>query len=241
MKRLFIFLFTAICFAAEASPSDLFTKAQKAYDNEQYAEAATLYESMLDSGINNTEIYYNLANAYFKSDDLPRAIKFYRTAWFHSPRDPDIQANLQFAFDTAGVVAPQPPWVERSFRFLSKHEWQRVAAGAYCLLALLLILALLLRRQRRLWLTLCTLPGMALVLATAGWWNWNSLERHPEYVVATNTTALHSPLDNARSFFNIPEGALVKQEEIQGEWIKISYNGKNGGWLKEEDILHLSP
>ncbi|MBN2702780.1 MAG: tetratricopeptide repeat protein [Pontiellaceae bacterium] len=242
MKRapLFLFILTA-CSTLWAAPNDIFRQAKTAYGNEQYAEAASLYESMLNLGVDNMEVYYNLANAYFRNGDLPRAVRYYRTAWHHAPRDPDIQNNLQYALDTAGVVAPKTSWAERPLQSFSKHEWTRIAGGAYCLLALFLLLALLLPRRRKLCLGLCSIPAVLLLLSGAGWWQWQTFDRRPECVVLAETTVRHGPLDNAREFYRIPAGALVRQKSSQGDWVEISYDNKSGGWIKIGDILHLSP
>ncbi|NLX24736.1 MAG: tetratricopeptide repeat protein [Lentisphaerae bacterium] len=242
MKRvpLFLVILTASSILW-AAPEDIFSQAKTAYGNEKYAEAASLYESMLNLGVDNMEVYYNLANAYFRNGDLPRAIQYYRTAWHHSPRDPDIQNNLQFALDTAGAIAPKTSWTERPLQLLSKHEWTRLAAGAYCLLALFLLLALLLPRRRRLGLGLCSIPAVLLLLSAAGWWQWKTFERRPECVVLAETTVRHGPLDKALEFYRIPSGALVRQKSTQGEWVEITYDNKSGGWMKTEHVLPLSP
>ncbi|MBN2684024.1 MAG: tetratricopeptide repeat protein [Pontiellaceae bacterium] len=242
MKRAPLFLiFLTACGALWAAPDDIFRQAKTAYGNEQYAEAANLYESMLNLGVDNMEVYYNLANAYFRSGDLPRAIQYYRTAWHHAPRDPDIKNNLSYALKTAGVVAPKTFWAERQLQSLSKDEWTRLAAGAYCLLALFLLLALLMPRRRKLCVGLCSIPAVLLLLSGAGWWQWNTFERRPECVVRAETTVRHGPLDKARAYYNIPAGALIRQKSTQGDWVEITYDNKSGGWIKTDNILHLSP
>ena len=85
---------------------DLFTKAQAAYDDGRYAEAVLLYDNMVSNGVESTEVIYNLANAYFKDGDLPKAVWHYRKAWYRAPRDPDINANLHFALSAAGAIEP---------------------------------------------------------------------------------------------------------------------------------------
>ena len=81
-----------------------FLEAQAAYDDGRYAEAVMLYSKLLDRGVSNHEVHYNLANAYFKDSDLSHAVWHYRKAWHDAPRDPDIRANLHFALNAAGAL-----------------------------------------------------------------------------------------------------------------------------------------
>ena len=65
---------------------------------ELYRRAALRYERLLDEGgIRNGRLYYNLGNAYFRMDDLGRAILSYRRAELYLPGDPDLRQNLESA------------------------------------------------------------------------------------------------------------------------------------------------
>ena len=63
-----------------------------------YDQAILLYEKIIDQGgIHNGKLYYNLANAYFLTGDLGRAILNYRRAEQLDRGDVDIRNNLAFA------------------------------------------------------------------------------------------------------------------------------------------------
>jgi hypothetical protein len=65
---------------------------------ELYAKAILLYEKIVDQGgVHNAKLYYNLANAYFLTNDLGRAILNYRRAERLDRSDVSIRNNLAFA------------------------------------------------------------------------------------------------------------------------------------------------
>lgn len=65
---------------------------------ELYDKAILLYEKIIDQGqIHNAKLYYNLANAYFLTDDIGRAILNYRRAEQLDRSDVNIRNNLAFA------------------------------------------------------------------------------------------------------------------------------------------------
>lgn len=65
---------------------------------ELYGKAILLYEKIIDQGgIRNAKLYCNLANAYFLTNDLGRAILNYRRAEQLDRSDVNVRNNLAFA------------------------------------------------------------------------------------------------------------------------------------------------
>jgi len=101
--------------SAQAGLSDdqrrtLLDEAQAAYDRgasilptepvaarEAFRTAATRFQQLVDDGIRNGPLYYNLGNAYLQSGDLGRAILGYRAALEYEPGDPSLLHNLEHA------------------------------------------------------------------------------------------------------------------------------------------------
>lgn len=243
MKRLSLILImvTETCLAASSGFETSFQRAEQAYDAGNYAEAATLYESMLSNGVSNVEVHYNLANAHFKAGQLPEAVREYRTAWYEAPRDPDIAANLHFALNAAGAVESVPSITERFMTTLSSREWIWTATGSYLAACLLVLLGMLNRRGRPVLLKLSLVPLLSLLVSAGGWTQWQTFRSNPEAVVQTGSTALFGPMEGATAHYKLPAGALVRQRNTDPKgWIEVEYDGKNG-WIKQENIALVSP
>lgn len=244
---LFILLtLTTFLSAAKAqqpnAPEIVFAEAQIAYDDGRYAEASLLFEKLIDSGVGNVEVRYNLANAYFENAQLPEAVWHYRKAWYAAPRDPGIRANMHFALNAAGAAEPAPGFLERVFSTLSQNEWIMVAIGAYILFTLLLILGLLIRPAKRTLTKSSLLPAALILVAAGGWWHWQQLGTNPEWIVVkSGATALYGPVEGSTAHYELPLSALVRQRSTDAKgWVEIEYDGK-GGWLREEYIRRVSP
>ena len=78
------------------SASMLFKKGNQSYEEGRFEQAIEEYEKILDLGIKNFKVFYNLGNAYFRQNQLGRAILNYRRALALQPRDEDTKANLSF-------------------------------------------------------------------------------------------------------------------------------------------------
>ena len=82
--------------------NQLFRQANSTDDSKQaqklYEKAILNYEKIISDGrIQNSKLYYNLANAYFLSGNIGKAILNYRRAEKLDGSDANIQKNLAFA------------------------------------------------------------------------------------------------------------------------------------------------
>jgi len=77
MKRLIFilsFIFALQSFAGE----QLFFQGNSEYANENYSTAISLYDSILTKGLESSELYYNLGNCHYKTQDWANAIWHYK-------------------------------------------------------------------------------------------------------------------------------------------------------------------
>ena len=72
------------------SADSLFQKANTAYQNNNFVLAIELYEKITAEGLQSTALEYNLGNAYFRNDNLGKAILHYERALLQSADDEDI-------------------------------------------------------------------------------------------------------------------------------------------------------
>src|SRR4051812_31417158 len=93
-------LFFSFIFSAEAEVLNesqqvqLFVKANEAYHQQKFSDAKNKYEELVDSGLTNGNLYYNLANCYVKLNNNGLAMAYYLKAKELNPRDADIDSNL---------------------------------------------------------------------------------------------------------------------------------------------------
>jgi len=61
-------------YAQSPTPAENMASANDLYNIERYQEAAQSYERLVGLGYEDQDLFYNLGNAYYKQDDLGRAI-----------------------------------------------------------------------------------------------------------------------------------------------------------------------
>jgi tetratricopeptide (TPR) repeat protein len=61
-----------------------------------YQKALLRYEHLVEKGVRNGKLYYNIGNVYYRLGDIGRAIVNYRRAERYSKTDPNLEQNLNF-------------------------------------------------------------------------------------------------------------------------------------------------
>lgn len=79
---------------SDSQPNDS-TFEVKPEARQQFQQAATKYQQLIDSGIRSEAIFMNAANAYSQAYDFPRAIVNYRRVLIRSPNDVNATNNCQ--------------------------------------------------------------------------------------------------------------------------------------------------
>ena len=222
-----------------------FEKANAHYETGQYTEAAQTYQGLIEEGVLAPELFLNLGNAWFKAEEMGRAIAAYRTGLHLAPRDPDLRFNLQHVREEVhGSEAPPVGGWQSWFTRLTLNEWTIIFMVAYWIWALLLIL-----REWRpaLQPTLhgyTTSAGIitALLLGcmAASWQAWIG---QPEAVVTTPEAVVrYGPLEASQMHFQLRDGneVLVLDEKVgETSWVQIQAPDGREGWLKKSEVAEV--
>lgn len=207
-----------------------------------YAEATRIYEQLLDQGVNDSVVFYNLGNAYYQQGDVGRAILNYERALQLAPRDRDIQANLTLARQqvqgSLTETAPGPLALLAS----ATGRWLTLDETAFLLLGLWFVAGLLFLAwqqfppgtQRRRVRRLALVAAMLIVLGGGSLASRLYTARtYPEGVIVAQSIGVSSePGAPATTGLALPGGSTVHLTEIRGQWAHLSApGGAQKGWV----------
>jgi len=101
MKKIAIYIlliiFSNSLLFSQTDASQIFKEANEYYAKKDYSAAIEKYEQLINQGNISANIYYNLANAYYRNNNIGKAILNYKRAKKLDPSDYDINFNLQLA------------------------------------------------------------------------------------------------------------------------------------------------
>ena len=109
--------------------------ANAAFASGDYAQAAPLYEKLIERDGPAAARLFNLGNTYAKLNQPGPAVLSYERAALLAPRDADIRANLKLTRPAnAATLQSPPPWWMAPLYWLSLNEWSWTTALGITLL-----------------------------------------------------------------------------------------------------------
>ncbi len=229
--------------AIAQSPAVHFEAANGFYKEGAYEEAAKRYDTILKLGYESAEVYYNLGNCYFKSNQLGLAILNYKRAEQLDPFDDEIRRNLSLAQKAAiddFEIMPLPLFRSAYLKFLLL-----LSADTWAILGLIGLSLLIIGSFLYLFSDLGRLGFIlgsvgligALLFTSLAVANRNHLKKNvPAIVMSASSYAKSGPGDKAEDVFILHEGAEVKVIESYEGWRKIKLPDGKVGWILGEDI-----
>ncbi len=236
-------LLAFIPFAASAVSKQ---EADSAYMREDYQQAASLYEKLLQQGV-SASIYYNLGNAYYRMENMPKAILNYERALVLSPGDKDIRFNLQMARSkTVDRITPESEmffvtWYRSVVSQASADGW---AVTAVVALVVAIALALLYLFAGRIWLRKVGFFGSLLLMVlfiAANVFAWQQkqrvVSRSGAIIMSSAATVKSTPSKGGTDLFILHEGTKVTIiDNSMSGWAEVSVADGREGWIEKSAI-----
>jgi len=228
---------------AEDEIPSLFRQANALYAQGKYSEAIEGYKAIIGTGWESGPIYYNLANTYFKLNNLGRAILNYRKAWNLSPGDPEIIKNLEYAReglrdDIAALPLSLLARIKRTVILqFPLGVWIGISAALYFLTIGWLLAAVLIRSLRKKSPLVLKWLGGALVLSIIISVLAHSFYQTPGAIILQPTVSVrYGPAESDAAAFELHEGTEVKVVRSKNGWLQISLPDGKSGWLPSDSL-----
>ena len=249
-KVLFTLIILSIYNLAIASDAkDLLSTANEAYRTNDFTTAIEQYEAILQSGFESKAVYYNLGNAYYRNEELGKAILNYERARIQAPNDADIKHNLKVArqqLQDEIEVLPEfflTRWWHSTRMGLSISGWGILALFLLWLgIAGLIVWVLIPVRQQKkvgfiLGVVLLVLFFLPLSLAISR----GSFEKHSEtaIIIKPEVELRAGPDEISNTVLALHQGTKVFiLDQLEG-WYRVMLENREEGWLEEEAIEEI--
>ncbi len=227
----------------EGEIPSLFRQANALYTQGKYPEAIGEYNRVLAEGWESAPLYYNLANAFFKNNELGRAILNYRKAWNLAPQDPEINKNLEYARESLRddiAALPLSLWARARRAVILQFPlgfWIGLSAVLYFVTALWLLLVLLIRPLKKaaapVLKVLIPCLAAAIVLSLLAY----SFYATPRAIILDPAVSVrYGPAETDAAAFELHEGTEVTVVREKGSWRQIHLPDGQSGWLPADSL-----
>ena len=221
-------------------------EADSAYVRGEYQQAIKDYEALLKQGA-SADLYYNLGNAYYRTENITRAVLNYERALLLSPSDRDIRFNLQMARSkTIDKITPEQDmffvtWYHSLVNMTSVDGWADIALIS---LALAIVLALLYLFSERIWLRKVGFFGAIFLVVVFLLSNIFAhqqkdllVHRRGAIVTAPAITVKSTPAKQGTDLFILHEGTKVTiTDDSMKDWKGIRLADGKEGWIETRQL-----
>lgn len=241
MKRilyLILFLIPALSFA---NVQDEMSRAEALYEQQNYDSVLCIYKTLIDQDYESADLYYNLANAYFKKNELAYAILFYEKAFLLNPHDEQIKHNLKYAnaqqVDKVDSISTGfvTKWYESVYRLASVSVWTVLTILFFilCLVGVYVFLFSQTVKHKK----ISFYSAILLVLFSFATFMFaksrNKELTAQEYAIVVEPTVSvkTEPKYSSKDFTVVHSGLKVQIVQEVKDWYFVRLDDGNKGWL----------
>ena len=246
----FVWLLLAmICFGGTSAKAVTKNNADTEYQKGNYQQAIRDYEEILKNG-ESAEIYFNLGNAYYRTDNITKAVLNYERARLLSPGDDDINFNLQFARSkTIDKITPESEmffvtWYKSLVNFTSVDNWAKT--GILCIVMALLLVLLYLVGPQLMLRKIGFFGGLAffvifLLSNLFAFQQKQALDNRTGAIIMTPSVNIKkTPAKNSADQFVLHEGTRVDIiDKGMTDWRCIRVGDGREGWIETKAIEEI--
>lgn len=249
MKRLLQTILVLLLTTTVFAQADLLQKANELYTKEQFKEAIEVYNQILKTNMESPEVYYNLGNAYYKTNQFTLSILNFERAKLLAPDDEDIEFNLLVANQKVVDSIQELPgifivrWWNALVNSQTTDAWATLSIVGFIVFLVMLGLYFFAKtsdiKRVSFWV------GCFLLVFTIFTWSFAAKQKsrmvnHNYAIVMQPTvTVKSSPSEKGTNLFVIHEGLKVRITDKLGDWVEIRLADGNKGWLLTESIERI--
>ncbi len=219
------------------------------YAKGNYQEAIKEYNEVLKEGV-SADLYYNLGNAYLRTENITQAVLAYERALKLSPSDEDIRFNLQYARSkTPDKITPEAEvffvtWYRAFVNLFHSDVWTVISIVCFLLMLVMLLSYLF---APKVWMIkggfyVATVCAVLFILTTFLAWQQKSMAQNHDgaVIVAPSAAVKKTPSESAGTEMVLHEGTRVNitDRNMKG-WRGIRLTDGREGWLHEGAIEEI--
>lgn len=231
---------------ALAQPDSLtprFERANEAYQDGRYEQAAKIYRRIVEAGYGSLALYHNLGNAYVRLDSTGAAVWSYQKALQLDPGNRRVRHNLEFVRHREGLpVGGLPP--RGVAALVSGWPTTLLFVLGLLLLASVVVIGVFRAEDEQVFHFRDPLVwgpfilGVLLVVAALG---ASYLKTYDRRAVVTGDQTAIRPTGNEKASpdTTIRAGSMVEVRTQDGSWIRVRLGDGSVGWVPSRNIRDL--
>lgn len=248
MKQLAYIILFMLPFIGSASKAE-FKQANQLYDQELYHDAIEIYEGIVQKGAIDASLYFNLANAYYRTDAIAPSILYYEKALKLDPNNEKYEHNLVLANQRKiDKIEPLPEfWLSSNFNSISgsyhSDTWAMIMhisliIALFGFASYIFINKVKMKKISLLISSLCIIISIIIYILGDHQYEKDAYAEHA-IVYDQNVYVKSAPSEKSNDVFILHEGTKLKILDEVNDWINIKIADGKSGWIPSSSIVEI--
>ena len=252
MKKIYmILIISVVAFSLFAGNeiNTLLEKAKTEYENRNFEEAQKLFLQVENSGLNNADLMYNIANTYFRNNNIVMAIVYYKKALHINPAHKRAFKDLKYALTM--TQDKQELTQDRSLmgKIGSLYKSISVNKAVWSLIIVLALLVVLINLYILNWknqdkafhlFVIMVVAGLSLGMLIVTINKITTFNNYNEAVVKNQVQVGYSgPSTDFTRVFTVHEGFVVNILKNESGWSQVQLPNGTGGWIPDDSYIKV--
>ncbi len=249
MGFLLLFSLGPMLLWGQSSLEEIFSQGNKAYNNGEFQQALLFYNQILEQGKHSPELYFNMANSYYRLNMVGQTNFYFEKAKLLDPTNEDILINSEFAqnmtLDTIVPLRASPidQLLSNYFRLFSIDRWALITVIIGWIILILFIFFLWLNApsQKKLLFGAMGFFLLLWMLSSVTTYHLNNYKNNRIYaIIFSEQIAIYSePNERSEIQFYLHEGTKVELIENLEQWQSIRLANGASGWVNHVDLKRI--
>ena len=242
MNKLSLILVFLVSFNLYGNDS-LFVSANSDYANQEYNAAIKKYNLILSSKLESPELYYNLANSFFKINEIHQAIFYYEKALKIKTDFDDAKENLEICnLQLIDKIEEIPELMITSLynniiNFLSLKNWIYLTLIFIWVSLIIFSYNSFVNKNKKSVLYLVIFSFFLFFITTK---KYNQNINVKEAIIYSSViNVMSAPSEQSTNLFSLHIGTKVKIEDQIENWVNIRIANGKKGWVLIENLKEI--
>ena len=242
MNKLSLILVFLISFNLYGNDS-LFVSANSDYAKQEYNAAIKKYNLILSSNLESPELYYNLANSFFKINEIHQAIYYYEKALKIKPDFDDAKENLEICnLQLIDKIEEIPELMITSLynniiNFLSLKNWIYLTL-IFIWFSLIVFSYNSIVKKNKKYVLYLVIFSFFLFFITTKKYNQN-INVKEAIIYSSVINVMSAPSEQSTNLFSLHIGTKVRIEDQIENWVNIRIANGKKGWVLIENLKEI--
>lgn len=252
LSWLILIVFLAVWLNGSVQAQDLQTLrdtmqlANNAYLEGDFEVAIAGYETLVQQGIRDATLYYNLGSAYYEARQLGQALLYFKRAQQLIPRDAQLAANIALVRnERVDFFANERNWIDQltavtsGIMTLGELRWLTLFLWGWFFI--IMTIWLLIARWRDLLLRPMIVLGILTIVVVSLYLPrvYSVTERPEAVVLSLSTQVMSGPGDDYLPIFQLFAGAELRILDVKGDWARFVLPDGRQGWVTIDQIEQI--